>query len=101
LSRFDGDFASVGETPLSPSELLDVLGANSLSGRQRREAIACYLSASEGWHEALKALRGAFATDAAEAVRSADRKTDKRGVNQRASEYLQWQALKPAGTDND
>ena len=68
---------------------------------ERREAIACYLSASEGWDEAMKALRGAFASDAAEAVRSGGKGQNKHAVNQRASEYLQWPALKPAGTDND
>jgi hypothetical protein len=102
LSRFEGNFASAGGTPLNSSELLELLAAcSSMPSRERREAIACYLSASEGWHEALKALQGAFASDAAEAVRASGDKANKHGVNHRASEYLQWQALKPAGTDND
>jgi hypothetical protein len=102
LSRFERDIASAGGVPLGDRELLELLAAcSAMESRARQEAIACYLSASEGWDEALKALRGAFAADAAEAVRLSRAKQNKHGVNQRASEYLQWQALKPAGTDND
>ena len=102
MSRFERDFASAGETPLGDRELLEVLAAcSAMESRERQEAIACYLSASEGWDEALRSLSGAFASDAAEAVRLSRAKQNKRFINQRASEYLQWQALKPAGTDND
>jgi hypothetical protein len=101
LSRFDGDFAASGEGPLDPRELLDLLAGSSIPGRDRREAIACYLSASDGWNEAMKALQGAFAADAADAVRRGGLEAYKREINQRASEYLQWPGLKPAGTDND
>jgi hypothetical protein len=102
LSRFEGDFSAAGDVPLSTTELLDLLGANTaLTGRERQQAIACYLSAGEGWDEALKTLRGAFASDVAQGIRGNGIKQDKRDVNQRASEYLQWQALKPAGSDND
>ncbi|MGI8610804.1 MAG: hypothetical protein ACR2KH_00785 [Sphingomicrobium sp.] len=102
MSRFEGDFAGAGGGPLSNSELLDLLAAfSALHGRERQEAIACYLSSSEGWDEAMKALRGAFAADAAQAVRSSAESDDKHDINQRASEYLQWQALKAAGNDND
>jgi hypothetical protein len=102
LSRFEGDFAAAGEGPLDPLELLDLRAAySSTTGCDRREAIACYLSAGEGWDEALKALRGAFASEAAAAVRNCGKGRNKREINQRASEYLQWPGLKPAGTDND
>ena len=102
MSRFEGDFSAAGDVPLSTDELLNLIGANpALTGPERQEAIACYLSAGEGWDEALKALRGAFASDAAQAVRPGKIKQNKRDVNQRASEYLQWQALKPADDDND
>ena len=102
MSRFEGDFAAAGGAPLGNGELSDLLSAYSaLQGRERQEAIACYLSASEGWDEAMKALGGAFATDAAKATPSSAAKGDKRDINQRASEYLQWQAFKPAATDND
>ena len=102
MSRFESDFSAAGDAPLSTDELLNLLGADTaLTGRQRQEAIACYLSAGEGWDQALKALRGAFASDAAEVVQASEIKQNKCDVNQRASEYLQWHALKPAGTDND
>lgn len=102
MSRFEGDFHKAGDAPLSNAELLDLLAACSgMPSRARRDAIACYLSAGEGWHEALKSLRGAFASDAAEAVRLGGNPEDKREINQRASEYLQWPALKQAGSDND
>ncbi len=101
MSRFEGDFSAAGQAPPSTSELLDLLAASSaMPSEQRQQAIACYLSASEGWHEALKALRGAFATNAAAAVKLGNAK-NVRDINQRASEYLQWQALKPTGSDND
>ena len=102
MSRFEGDFHAAGDAPLSKSELLDLLAACSgVPSRESRDAIACYLSASEGWHEALKSLRGAFANDAAAAVRLGCNQQDKHEINQRASEYLQWPALKHAGSDND
>ena len=89
MSRFERDFEAAGEAPSAavPSE--------------QREAIACYLSVGEGWNEAVKALRGAFASDAAQALQSAGNAEDKREINHRTSEYLQWPALKGAGTDND
>ena len=100
MSRFEGDFRSAGDAQLSNAELRDLLSANP-AGSGRRGAIACYLSSSEGWDEALKALRGAFASEAASAVRSSRSGQDKHEINQRASEYLQWPALKPADSDND
>ena len=102
MSRFEGDFSAAGDAPLSNDELLNLIGGDSvLTGRERQEAIACYLSAGDGWDKALKALHGAFASDAAMAVPSSGIKQNERDVNQRASEYLQWHALKSAGTDND
>ena len=101
MSRFEGDFGAAGQAPLSRGELLDLLAASTAIPREeRQQAIACYLSASDGWHEALKALRGAFATDAAAAVKLGGAK-NVREINQRASEYLQWEDLKPTGSDND
>lgn len=41
--------------------------------RDRQEAIACYLSASEGWSEAVQRLDGAFAAEVRELK---DRKAD-------------------------
>ena len=102
MSRFEGDFSAAGDAPLSPAELLSLLSANAApTGSERHAAIACYLSAGEGWHEALKALGGAFASEAADAVRSNGGKRNEDDINQRASEYLQPQPLKNAGSDND
>ena len=101
MSRLEGDF-SAGDGPLSAAELQDLLAAcSALPSPERRQAIACYLSAGEGWDEALKALRGTFAGDAAAAMRRCSKGGNKRDINQRASEYLQWPGLKPAATDND
>lgn len=62
MARHEGDFrASAGE-PLSLNELLELLNASGEGDyRARQDAIACYLSASEGWREAVKRLGGAFA----------------------------------------
>jgi hypothetical protein len=102
LSRFEGDFSAAGDASLSTAELLNLLSASSgLNSRERQAAIACYLSAGEGWDQALKTLRGAFASDAAQGAEAEVVKPNKRAVNQRTSEYLQWPALKPAASDND
>jgi hypothetical protein len=62
LARHEGDFRSTAEAPLSLNELLALLG-NGAQGeaRSRDDAIACYLSAGEGWQDAMKRLGGAFA----------------------------------------
>jgi hypothetical protein len=88
LSRFERDFDAAGEAPAGavPSD--------------QREAIACYLSAGEGWSEAMKALGGAFARETAAAAFSRNER-NKHEINHRTSEYLQWPGLKGARTDND
>jgi hypothetical protein len=48
------------DEPLSLGELLELLSASG-DGDARADAIACYLSASEGWHQAGRELGGAFA----------------------------------------
>ena len=66
MARHDGDFRTGAEEPLSLDELLSLLGNNAAGEeRSREDAIACYLSASEGWREAVKLLGGAFAEGAA------------------------------------
>ena len=71
MSRFEGDFSAAGEASLNATELLNLLGREGqVPPRELQQAIACYLSASEGWDQAQKLLRGAFASDAAAAVRS-------------------------------
>jgi hypothetical protein len=62
LARHEGDFRSDTQGPLTLDELLALLGnAPGSAGLSREDAIACYLSASEGWPEAMKLLGGAFA----------------------------------------
>ena len=95
MSRFEREWVPAGEASLSRGELSDLLGASGFG--DRRAAIACYLSASEGWDEARTALRGRFAGTAA----AAGSNQDKRQINHRASEYLQRPPIKHARTDND
>jgi hypothetical protein len=89
LSRYERDFSVAGDAP--PGTVPD----------DQRDAIACYLSAGEGWSEALKALGGAFATPATRVPPKRGHDRDKQEINHRTSEYLQWPGLKSAGTDND
>jgi hypothetical protein len=66
LARHENDFAAGAEAPLSMDELLALLGPGSSAGqRSREEAIACFLSGSEGWREAMLFLGGAFAGEEA------------------------------------
>ena len=67
LARHEPDIRASKETQLSLSELLSLLGEQKEgSERERQDAIACYLSASEGWAEAVRRLGGAFAREATE-----------------------------------
>jgi hypothetical protein len=65
LARHERDFRVGAEEPLTLNELLALLGDADGQGRSREDAIACYLSAGEGWREAMKRLGGAFAEGAA------------------------------------
>jgi hypothetical protein len=47
------------------NELIALLGDKG-DARSREDAIACYLSGSDGWREAVKQLGGAFADEARE-----------------------------------
>jgi len=73
LARHEGDFRTNAEAPLSLNELLALLGDGAeAEGRSREDAIACYLSASEGWRDAMKRLGGAFADGGGLKKRKAD-----------------------------
>jgi hypothetical protein len=61
LARHERDFQSRTEEPLSLNELLELLNESGLEERDRENAIACYLSAGEGWREAMRKIGGAFA----------------------------------------
>ena len=67
MSRHEGDFRKNVEAPLSLEELISLLrGETEADDRARQHAIACYLSAGDGWREAVKQLGGAFAEEAPE-----------------------------------
>ena len=93
MSRHQRDFKAVG------------IASPGTVPSDEREAIACFLSTGEGWSEALKALGGAFATEAAATLQKGPAPSAKRAnedeINHRTSEYLQWPSLKKAATDND
>ena len=64
MARFDGKFEAAGETKLDIDELFSAFpGAGEAVARGRQDAIACFLSASEGWREARETLKGAFAAE--------------------------------------
>ena len=65
LARHEGSFRANVDEPLSLNDLAALLGAADKDALSREAAIACALSASEGWEEAVKRLGGAFAEDAA------------------------------------
>lgn len=62
MARHEGEFQAAAETSLEMEELLRALAsAESAADRERQAAIACLLSASEGWRDACQRLGGAFA----------------------------------------
>jgi hypothetical protein len=64
LARHEPKIRAAAEGPLGLKELLALIGDSKTEGeRERHEAIACYLSGSEGWDEAAQRLDGAFAAD--------------------------------------
>jgi hypothetical protein len=63
LARFERDFRADAKEPLTLNELIALLGEEG-DARSREDAIACYLSGSDGWRDAVKQLGGAFAEDA-------------------------------------
>ncbi|HEY8591776.1 MAG TPA: hypothetical protein VIL42_02795 [Sphingomicrobium sp.] len=62
MARHERDFEAGAEAPLSLEELLALLGSGGTTDqRSREDAIACYLSGSDGWRDAVKMIGGAFA----------------------------------------
>ena len=62
MARHEGEFEAAAETSLEMGELLRALQrTESAADRERQAAIACLLSASEGWRDAVDRLGGAFA----------------------------------------
>ena len=65
MARIDGKFEAAGEAKLDVDELFSAFpGAGEAVARGRQDAIACFLSASEGWEDAKGTLRGTFAAAA-------------------------------------
>jgi hypothetical protein len=67
LARHEGNFREHAEEPLSLDDLIALLsniGEGDVAARN--DAIACALSASEGWQDAVRRLRGAFADEGPE-----------------------------------
>ena len=74
MSRLDGKFTAAGDAELEIAELLAALESQPGDALQDwRDAIACYLSAGDGWRDALQRLGGAFAGDGAEQRLSRDK----------------------------
>ncbi|HEX8842719.1 MAG TPA: hypothetical protein VF757_10535 [Sphingomicrobium sp.] len=62
LSRHEGGVSASVADALSLNELLQLLNESGEGDfRARQDAFACYLSASDGWRDAVKRLGGAFA----------------------------------------
>jgi hypothetical protein len=65
VARHEQNIGADGADPLTLAELLEKLGESAeLDGRSREGAIACYLSGSDGWKDAVKLLGGNFAEGA-------------------------------------
>ncbi len=76
MSRFEANFAAAANAELSIEEQLGLAQAPGSAVPTREEAIACCLSAGEGWRDAIRALGGAFAKDAAQAARLSGEKAE-------------------------
>ena len=64
MARHEGEFEAAAETSLDMEELLRALRRGGAASEQERQAaIACLLSASEGWRDAVGRLGGAFAKE--------------------------------------
>jgi hypothetical protein len=62
LARHEPNIRASARKELEVDELLSLLpDSKDATERERQEAIACYLSGSEGWDEAVQRLGGAFA----------------------------------------
>ena len=65
MARHESEFRADAERPLGLDDLLALLGPAANGDEQtRNDAIACYLSGSDGWRDALKMLGGTFAAEA-------------------------------------
>ena len=65
MARHEGEFEAAAETSLDMGELIRALASPRTADPERQAAIACLLSASEGWRDAIERLGGAFASSSA------------------------------------
>jgi hypothetical protein len=64
MSRYDGRFDAAADAPIDAAELVaEITARTEARNRERQDAIACFLSGSEGWRQALDLLGGAFAPE--------------------------------------
>ena len=63
MSRNEGKIGTEDRTPVD-DELRAEIESEVATQVRRQDAIACYLSGSDGWKEAFAALGGAFAPPA-------------------------------------
>jgi hypothetical protein len=64
VSRIDRKIGGEGDQPADAADILAALARDAGGvARRRQDAVSCYLSASEGWQEALTLLGGAFAKE--------------------------------------
>ena len=68
MSRFEREFSPASEARLDLTELVAALASGSAGEAQRRQAIACLLSAGTGWRDAAARLGGTFAEGVAGAT---------------------------------
>jgi hypothetical protein len=63
LARHEKDFDAAGKAELPPGDLLSLSAARDAGHEadSREGALACFLSAGDGWIEAARRLGGAFA----------------------------------------
>ncbi|MFL6733604.1 MAG: hypothetical protein ACJ8EY_02785 [Sphingomicrobium sp.] len=61
MARYDGEMKAAHEVELA--EALPDVSAATFEAGNWQEAIACFLSAGEGWREARLLLDGAFAPE--------------------------------------
>ena len=63
MARHETNFEAAGEAHLTPRETLSLprVRGQAAVPPSREDALACFLSAAEGWDEAARRLDGAFA----------------------------------------
>ncbi len=65
MSRYDPNITAASPAPGDHEKLLLAIEGTAGAGAGRRDAMAKFLSGTEGWRDAKAALGGAFATEAA------------------------------------